>query len=288
MSWFKVDNKSEPMVVQGRDVGAFSDALTSAQPYDMSSNNAPDGAQPGIPEKTERGFRDVFFGILFYAHLGAIVYTSAVYAPQAALAAADNVQGGGGRRSLLGRWLEEDGGGDEQEIEIDPGALLSVLVVAGILSFIFSSLALGFMMRFAETLIKIALWFNIILFLVMALLSLAAGVIPSALMFLFFSGLSAYYAYRVWSRIPFAASNLVTAVSAVQDNMGLSVYAYWSGVLLFVWSILWVVSASSTIYVLGNCNEEGECESVNGGIVFLFVLSYYWTAQGKRRRRSES
>ena len=107
-----------------------------------------------------------------------------------------------------------------------------------------------------------------------------------ALMFLFFAALSAYYAYRVWSRIPFAASNLVTAVSAVQANIGLSLYAYWSVVLLFVWSIVWMISASSTIFVTGNCNGEGECESVNGGLIFLFMVSYYWTAQGELLPRS--
>ena len=114
----------------------------------------------------------------------------------------------------------------------------------------------------------------------MAVVSLLGGVIPTALMFLFFCGLSAYYAYRVWSRIPFAASNLVTAVSAVKSNLGLAFYAYWSVVVLFLWSIVWMISASSTLYVTGNCNAEGECESVNGGLVFLFMLSYYWTAQG--------
>ena len=40
-----------------------------------------------------------------------------------------------------------------------------------------------------------------------------------------------------------------------------------------------MISATSTLYVTGNCNAEGECESVNGGLVFLFMLSYYWTAQ---------
>eukprot|EP00977_Amphora_coffeiformis_P002169 scaffold425_cov175-Amphora_coffeaeformis.AAC.28 len=277
MSYTKAPYGNTP-VVQGHDPGAFSNALsTPAQPFNMSSH-APDLQMR--PEKTERGCRDVFFSILFYLHLAAVFYSGVIYAPQAANFEGNNDNGGGERRSLAAsltnRWLEEDGNGD---FEIDPKALMIVLVIAGLLSFVVASLALGFMMRHADMLIKVALWFNIILFGIMAVMSLLGAAIPMALMFGFFAGLSAYYAYRVWHRIPFAASNLVTAVSAVQANLGLSVYAYWSVVLLFLWSIVWMVSASSTIIITGNCNAEGECESVNGGLVFLFTLSYYWTAQ---------
>ena len=287
MSYQAAPNGSKPVVH-----GAFSNALsTPAQPYNMTSN-APD--LQTRPEKTERGCRDVFFSILFYLHLVGVMYAGVVYAPLAAQEASN----GGERRLVVlpmmmtgDRWLQEEGGeydgnnnnNEAGDIEVDPSALLGVLVIAGILSFIFASLALGFMMRHAETLVKLALWFNIILFAVMGIFSLLGGAVPAALMFLLFAALSAYYAWRVWARIPFAASNLVTAVSAVKANMGLSLYAYWSVILLFVWSIVWMVSASSTIYVTGNCNAEGECESVNGGLVFLFMVSYYWTAQGACR-----
>lgn len=272
--------------------GAFSQALsTPVQTYNMTS---PAPELQTRPEKTDRGCRDVLFSILFYLHLAGVMYAAVVYAPLAAQEAAGDY--GGERRlgmimlpnSVSSRWLQDEGeeqGGynnENGEIEINPGALLGVLVIAGILSFIFASLALGFMMRHAEMLVKIALWFNIILFAVMGILSLLGGVIPTGLIFLGLAAFSAYYAYRVWSRIPFAASNLVTAVSAVRANLGLSLYAYWSVVVLFLWSIVWMISASSTIYVMSNCNAEGECDDINGGLIFLFMVSYYWTAQGKR------
>ena len=280
MSYTKAPYGNTP-VVQGRDPGSFSNALsTPAQPFNMSSHSTDLQMRP---ERTQRGCRDVFFSILFYLHLVAIFYSGVVYAPQAANFEGNNENGGDERRllttSLAKRWLEEDGNSDYGDFDIDPNALMTVLVISGLLSFIVASLALGFMMRHADILIKLALWFNIILFGIMAVVSLLGAAVPMALMFLFFTGLSAYYAYCVWHRIPFAASNLVTAVSAVQANLGLSVYAYWSVVLLFLWSIVWMVSASSTIIVTGNCNAEGECESVNGGLVFLFTVSYYWTAQ---------
>lgn len=289
MSYFKAPGGSTP-IVQGQHVaapsGAFSNALsTPAQPYNMTSHAPPDITSNRPDNKGgERGCRDFIFSILFYLHFAAIVYAAAVYAPQAALEVAGGDEGGDRRLAAPLRWLQ--GGDDDQnnydgsDVEINPNALLGVLTISGLLSFGIASLALGFMMKFAETLVKVALWFNILLFGVMAIVSLLGGALPMAGLFLLFAALSGYYAYRVWARIPFAASNLVTAVSAVQANMGLSIYAYWSVILLFLWSILWMVSASSTLYVLGNCNAEGECESVNGGLVFLFLVSYYWTAQG--------
>lgn len=180
----------------------------------------------------------------------------------------------------FGRYLEEDNGGDNEDISIDPEALLSILAIAGVAGLVISSLALGFMMKFAQTLIKVALWFNIIFFGAMGLATLAVGVIPMGLMLLFMSAFSAYYAYRVWSRIPFAASNLITAVSAVRANMGLAFYSYVSLFFIFGWSIWWAVGAMSTLYVTNGCNAQGECEQdANPGIVFIFLVSYYWVIQ---------
>jgi Plasma-membrane choline transporter len=68
-------------------------------------------------------------------------------------------------------------------------------------------------------------------------------------------------------RIPFAAANLSTALSAVQSNMGLTFVALIMLVLALVWSLLWFVG-------LG-----GAVSSSNGGIVFLLLVSYYWVHQ---------
>jgi Plasma-membrane choline transporter len=88
------------------------------------------------------------------------------------------------------------------------------------------------------------------------------------------------YTCSVWSRIPFAAANLVTAVTAVRANIGLTFYAFLSIFLLLVWSVLWLVSASSTIFVLGNCDADGVCSNeVSGIAIFLFLVSFHWTIQ---------
>jgi hypothetical protein len=241
------------------------------------------------PPVPPRQCRDVIWGILFYAHLGVMAYLAARYAPQAVNGAVESYAQatGGGRRTLdvrgsVFRFLQDDGedGEGSDELSIDPQALLVILSLAGVLGSVLSSLAMTVMMTFAEGLIKIALWFNILIFAFMALVSLITGAIGGVLMGLAFCAISAYYAWNVWNRIPFAASNLVTAVTAVRANIGLAFYAYLSLVLLFGWSIWWTVSSVSTLMVVSECDGDGECaKEISGLLVFLFFISYYWTIQ---------
>lgn len=96
---------------------------------------------------------------------------------------------------------------------------------------------------------------------------------------MFLCGMTIWYAYIVWGRIPFAACNLVTATTAVRANLGLSIFAYSNLVLMFGWSAWWMVSFASTIYVTSGCNGQGVCESDGNGVVtFLLLLSFYWTS----------
>jgi hypothetical protein len=73
---------------------------------------------------------------------------------------------------------------------------------------------------------------------------------------------------------------LVTAVTAVQANLGLTLYAYISLILLFGWSLWWSAASFSAVLVLGDCDASGNCSrQVSGIIIFLLLLSYYWTMQ---------
>ena len=89
-----------------------------------------------------------------------------------------------------------------------------------------------------------------------------------------------YYAYVVWGRIPFAACNLVSATTSVRANLGLTIFAYNSLFIIVGWSMLWLVSFGSTVYITSGCNAQGQCETEpNNILVFAMLLSYYWTAQ---------
>eukprot|EP00536_Pseudo-nitzschia_multiseries_P008216 jgi/Psemu1/305564/fgenesh1_kg.205_\ len=62
--------------------------------------------------------------------------------------------------------------------------------------------------------------------------------------------------------------------------MGLSLFAYNNLIVTFVWSLWWSTAFLATFYVLGDCDAEGYCDNeINGGFVFLFLVSFFWTAQ---------
>jgi len=98
---------------------------------------------------------------------------------------------------------------------------------------------------------------------------------------LFLLIMTVYYAYVVWGRIPFAASNLVTASTAVRFHLcGLATLAYLSLFMVTGWTLWWTATFVSTVYVTSGCDAEGNCASETSmWLVFALLLSYYWTFQ---------
>jgi hypothetical protein len=266
-------NAEAPVVIQGKAVD--SSALLSVEENGEWTRGE---KQPGTCQ-------DMFWAILFYAHLGAIGAVTAKYTPlmteELAEGYADGYQNNGRRLSSISRFLD-DNGGQQEDAELDFGmdTIWFILGISGLASFLISTVALMLMMSFAQGLIKMALFFNVLITALLALLALSYGEGNLALMsgsaFLF----SLYYAYVVWNRIPFAASNLVTAISAVRANMGLAFFAYSNLIMSFLWSIWWAIAFLGTYYVVGNCNPDGTCDGqLNNWAAFLLLVSYFWTAQ---------
>jgi len=151
----------------------------------------------------------------------------------------------------------------------------SSAVVALVIS---TTLALSVMISHAKALIKVALCFNIAASAVFAVASLFVSPF-AALWGVMLLGFTAYYAYVVWGRIPFAAANLSTATTAVRGNLGLAHFAYGNLFVMTGWSAWWLVTFVSTVYVTSECSAEGCAKEDNGLVVFLLLLSYYWTYQ---------
>ena len=93
--------------------------------------------------------------------------------------------------------------------------------------------------------------------------------------------MTVYYAYVIWGRIPFAASNLVTASTAVQSHLcGLATLAYVSLLLVTCWTLWWTATFVSTVYVTSGCDGNGNCaEETSLWVVFPLLMSYYWAFQ---------
>jgi hypothetical protein len=82
----------------------------------------------------------------------------------------------------------------------------------------------------------------------------------------------------VWSRIPFASVNLLTACTAVKKNCGVILVAYVYVILAFGWSILWSVALAGVYDQVINVGN-GQENSINYGYYFLLFLSFFFTHQ---------
>ena len=268
-------------------------------------NNAP---QRG--EKQPTACRDSFWAILFYIHLIAIAVTTIKYAPIMASDVASEYANNRMRRLLLltsssssssslimtsttrslqvllqvnsnHRYLE----GEEEFndfTDLNMSTIYTILAISGAAGLGISTIAMSLMMIIPTAMIKVALLFNLLVTLGMVVCSILVQAWPMVFMasigFLF----TLYYTYVIWKRIPFAASTLVTAITAIKCNMGLSFFAYNNLVLTFLWSMWWSLAFVATAYVVSDCNigEDAYCENeLNGGVLFLFLISFFWVCQ---------
>ena len=186
-------------------------------------------------------FNDVFFAILFYAHLAVMGF-------------------------LLFAVLAQGDNGDGNGVEFASG-MVYFCGVCGMFATVLSTVTLGFMMKFASNLVKISIFFQIGCSLAMGILGIMSGSIMMAILGFLSFAIGFCYAYFVWHRIPFAAANLNTALTAVKANLGVAIVAYFFLFLGFGWAIWWSIVAGDMMSNYG------------AGIAFLFFLSYYWTQQ---------
>lgn len=197
-------------------------------------------------EVQPKQFNDVGFAIAFLAHI-VFVIGFMVFVP--ASAANNNNEGG------------------EDMSDVDYTGAISLMGTCAVFGVFLTTFMLSFMMKFAKQLVKIALIFSIGMSGVLALLGLMFGQILMACLGLLQFAVGICYAYYVWSRIPFAAANLNTSLTAVRSNMGLTLIAYFCAALAMVWTVRWMISANVAFAYFGE------------GAMFFLFLSFYWVHQ---------
>jgi len=188
-------------------------------------------------EQQPKLFNDIFFALLFYAHLG-----------------------------VMGAFLAVSLGLAQQN-GVGYSGIIYLCIVCGVFAIGLATVSLGFMMQFTTGLIKVALFFSIGCSFAMGIIGFMFGQLMMGIMGLISFAFGCCYAYMVWSRIPFAAANLTTALTAVRSNLGTAVVAYIFLGLAMGWTMWWGVVASGMMDAYGN------------GVLYLFLVSYYWTHQ---------
>ena len=90
---------------------------------------------------------------------------------------------------------------------------------------------------------------------------------------------SFYFRVSVWSRIPFASVNLLTACTAVKKNCGVVFVAYAFVVVAFGWSLLWTIALAGVYDQVIFTGVAGQVNNVFYGYLFLLFLSFFFTHQ---------
>lgn len=216
-------------------------------------------------------FRDGFFAILFIVQL----IISVVYSNIA-------------RTKLQGIDFSQfqDDDVDIEAPDIDTGDIMKTVVVCCTLTSLMTVFFLRLSLSYARHLVSGGLIFSCVMWFAFFFIMLCTGQLFQTVLGAAFFALNVWYARRVWSRIPFAASNLVTAAEAVKSNSGLFLVAFSSIVIGFIWTICWGCSFAYfiSIYKISCGDQTDECEDdgMNGMssiVLFLLILSFYWTHQ---------
>ena len=160
-------------------------------------------------------------------------------------------------------------------------------LIAGGCSFGFSALSLFVMSMCPKLLIQISLLFSLVMSLAMVVVSALYGNIIGAIFGGIFFLISVCYACCVWRRIPFAAANLNTGLTAVKSNSGVILVAYLITIFSFFYSMLWMVALVGVYDKEGLCdtttNFNGETTTCQGnlawGYFFLLLLAIFWSEQ---------
>jgi hypothetical protein len=248
--------QSEPVVVQGTPVVVqgtpVSAPATSTQQYSTNvQSDVTNGNWEGKGEKQPNRCRDPIFAILLYANLAAIIAVAAALGQ----GAFENITIGGDYLPYM----------------------YAVLICCGF-SLFFSFLVYLFMMRFPETLVKTSLIFVVILSLVWCIMAFLSGSFVAGIFGAIFFFIGVCYARAVWSRIPFATSNLITAATAIKHNCGVTGEALLAAIFAAGWSFLWAIAFFGVWEDTYKCDANGNC-SLNYGYLFLMFLSYFFTHQ---------
>ena len=149
----------------------------------------------------------------------------------------------------------------------------------GVASFLAAGVGLLLLLQFPAFMIKAGLLFSVIVALIWTVWAFLSGSWFAGAIAVIFFLITLCYVRAVWSRIPFAAINMVTAGTAIKANLGVSVFAMFFTVLEIVWLVLWTIALMGVIESTEKqCNSNDAC-NVNYGFLFLLFVSVFFTQQ---------
>lgn len=176
-------------------------------------------------------------------------------------------------------------GSDSTSFTIDYKNVLALTFFTGLYACVLAYLSFGFMLIIARSLIQIMLIFSIIVALGWGLIGLSLdpyGVIADMGFGAFLLTLG--YTMFSWNRIPFAATNLYTALCAMRCTADITIMGLMSLVVAFGWCLLWCAAFVGIVNSFNNsdCDKKDDCDAhvsrSHFPLYLLFLFSFHWTS----------
>ncbi len=163
---------------------------------------------------------------------------------------------------------------------------IPVSMIAGGCSFVFSALSLMVMSLCPKVLIQIFVLLSLVCSGLIAVGSFFFGSIAGGIFGVIFFLLSVCYACLVWRRIPFAAANLATGLTAVKTNAGVFLVAMSIVAVSFAYCVLWMTALVGVYDKLSDCVSTTSADDVTTTVctednvgwayLFLVLLAFFW------------
>ena len=170
---------------------------------------------------------------------------------------------------------------------IDYKNVIALVGVTGFYACILTYLSFGFMLILSRALIQIMLVFSVLLALAWGLIGLTLLDPYGVIALMGFGALLATlgYTFSSWNRIPFAATNLYTALCAMRCTADITVLGLLSLLVAFGWCVIWTMAFVGLVNSFNSAEctkkKENACEPhVTTGHIPLYLLllfSFHWT-----------
>ena len=167
---------------------------------------------------------------------------------------------------------------------IDYRNAIALIGVSGLYACVLSYLSFGFMLIMSRALIQVTLVFSIILALAWGMIGLTID--PYGIISVMGFGallLTLGYTIYNWQRVPFASTNLHTALCAMRCTSDITILGMAAILVSFTWCILWSMAFIGSVdkYDPGKCTNQRLCvfevPIVEIGLYGFFIISFYWT-----------
>ena len=240
------------------------------QQHQQQNNNNDNNQTPQQPE-----YRDTPFAIAFLIHILLVFFFAVVWGFSALRQPQDDNDGS----NNAGTGDGDDDSNSSSNSNVSLSGLLWLCSLTCFVSIGISAVSLQVMMNHSEILIQSSLIGSCCFMVIMILLFFIDGVITVGICWCILLLMTVLYTRSVWNRIPFAAANLRTALSAIQTNGGICILAYGISCVAMIWTMIWSLALIGISFKESSC-VGGVCKPHMNIISITFlILSFYWTTQ---------